>query len=247
MSCTHTLPLDRHPRASDPRYRRRQPGRLAGGLPSLEWCERPLHELGRGDFGVVYAKPYQPDRVLKLLITGDITRSESGTHYDREYYTAQLLAAHQLGPQLYDVFAVDGYAVLEKERVFGETVAGLCRMRRFGEAEAALTRGLVDRLANFGETFADLYADNIMLGTTARQPERRAYIVDCNASIPLSAGSHAQRVNAILDWPVAKETFVHRDIGVVERVITLRGIINRGVYQSARRPWWQFGLLHLFG
>lgn len=67
---------------------------------------------------------------------------------------------------------------LVKEKVFGETVAELRRAGAFGREEEAMVEDLRARLVAAGVLVWDERDDNVMIGSTASHPGRRAWLVD---------------------------------------------------------------------
>jgi|SRR5579859_3580558 len=72
-------------------------------------------------------------------------------------------------------------ALVARERVSGETVAKLIESGGVSVEDRALVRDLLLAVASAGGDIRRLQPNDVLVGTTALRPERRAYVVDVHA------------------------------------------------------------------
>lgn len=173
---------------------------------SLVHGGRPASFIGRGDFGVVHEHPAVSGAVVKVIapifeaVLAGVKPKEQAK-VDEE--AARRGQAAGLSERLLGVGTISGRPALVKERVYGDTLDKAIRERRFGPEDRALVMDLLGRMADAGlqGVDADLHAHNIMLGRTALQPERRAYLIDGALEEAPPAASREAAVEALLDKP----------------------------------------------
>ncbi|MDD5629442.1 MAG: hypothetical protein PHU21_10290 [Elusimicrobia bacterium] len=178
---------------------------------------RELEVLGEGSFGRVYVHPRDPGAVVKLMtsMSADIARQTAR----QDSQVGMKLARAGAGPAIIGVREVPGRpSVLRrwlwrllglearapprptvvKERVYGDTVLDLIEGRRFTPKDYELVMRMLERMAEAGLKVGDMRTANIMIGHTASEPERRAYIVDGGWLLPVKEGSSREdRLSAL--------------------------------------------------
>ncbi len=167
----------------------------------------PAPELGRGLRGVVNVHPGIEGAVIKTVRmvaqSNELAAASESTPAQlsaKEEETARALEALGAGPRFFGSGVLDGERLSVRERVYGETVETLASARAYGPDEHALVLEMLGLLAGAGKTATDLKTANIMIGRTASDPRRRAYLVDGGALAALPAGVAAEkRLDAVLD------------------------------------------------
>jgi hypothetical protein len=180
---------------------------------------RELQFLGRGDFGAVYVHPRNADAVIKL-VAPSVTARISVPTFQRELVredgdVGRLLAQAGAGPRVHGAVSIPGNPgrlrawfwgllnktaqdtqrpALVKERVHGESVLDLIRGQRFARSDYDLIQEMFQRMAQARVQVSDLRTANIMIGRTASQPQRRAYIVDGGELLPLAEQASAAQI-----------------------------------------------------
>jgi hypothetical protein len=200
-------------------------------------------ELGRGMRGVVHAHPAIEGAVVKTVaIQGEVSPIAARTGimiappnprevWEREAESARRLADAGAGPRYFGAAVIDGRLASVRERVYGDTVEALSARRAYGPEEHALVLALVDRLAAAGIHPSDHRAANIMIGRTAADPARRAYLVDGGFLHDADASRGlAERAADVLDSYVSAG-------GGFAVARTLRAELQRGLDRAARRDW----------
>lgn len=138
--------------------------------------------LGGGNFGAVYRTPKQKGLVYKVLAPGADAFLFGTQTYPalarEEHEISEALGRSGTGPRYYGSRVLGGYWVYAKAEIAGDTVEKLIRERRFAEAERDLVLALLDRMADARVRVDDMRPPNIMIGTTADDPERKAYLID---------------------------------------------------------------------
>jgi len=152
-----------------------------------------------------------------------------------------------VGPRIVAAAVVDGRRVTVRERVFGETIQDLVRRRSFGAEEEALVLDMLRRMAARNVLVSDLTPLNIMIGTTERDPVRKAWFIDGGLVDAFPEGlTEEQRVEKLLDYPnVVGQRLDYNTRRVEETVRTLRHFLAVGREESAM-PRWRLFLRKLF-
>jgi hypothetical protein len=145
---------------------------------------RRVESLGAGAMGSVFAHPSRPDAVVKVAregyaeTAGQYMGPGDETVLDWEDADLSRLADAGAAPRPLARTTVSGRPASVRERVRGRTVRALKRSGAYGPRESALTRALIDRVAQAGLVARDLNLGNIMIGRRAGDAEDRAWIVD---------------------------------------------------------------------
>jgi hypothetical protein len=154
---------------------------FAGG--QLHGLKGELDGLGRGNFGIVYDHPKMNGAVIKLadhapeVLMEDPGRTLEQTA-DSEDAVLRRLAAADLSPRVLGRAVIGGRPVSVREKIYGETLEDLFARKAYGPSEHDLVMDLLSRAAAQHVFPEDMRMPNIMIGTTLRDPVRRAYIVD---------------------------------------------------------------------
>ncbi len=180
---------------------------------------KELTLLGRGDFGAVYAHPRIRGAVIKMvafsagaLLSISMTPAQAA---QQEAKVTQRLAKASVGPELLGTVSIPGEptrlrrwlwglfgkearvedrpAVLKK-RVYGDTVEDLIAGRRFTQEDYELVQDMLRRMAGDRIRVSDLRTANVMIGRTASNPERRAYLIDGGWLLPVKAAESAEEL-----------------------------------------------------
>ncbi|MFI5345992.1 MAG: hypothetical protein ACHQ51_06425 [Elusimicrobiota bacterium] len=163
--------------------------------------------VGRGMRGVVAAHPEIPGAVVKTVsMVGSANPMIAETElsptalFQKEAKTARALEAAGVGPRYFGDGVVDGRLSSVRERVYGNTLEKLFSARAYGPKEHALVLVMLRKMADAGISASDMKPANIMIGSTAADPERRAYLVDGGAVSALPADLPAEkRVESLLE------------------------------------------------
>ena len=140
--------------------------------------------LGRGSFGSVFDHPHEPGAVLKVIDhpenmpTDDqapLTRMQTA---HRDANAAKAFESAGAGPVFLGQSEVDGFPVLEKEKVDGADLKELLESGAYDPRAHALMLDLVDKMAAGRILVEDMLPGNFRLGTTRSDPTRRAYLLD---------------------------------------------------------------------
>lgn len=152
------------------------------GRDTLRRDGRRLQTLGQGNFGNVLTDPVEPEVVLKviqpnmdLFLFSNLTMSEV---IKEEEEISRLLSDSGAGPRYFGRRNVGGRMVFAKERVHGESLETIIRDRRFGPEDHRLVMEMLDRMAAYRLIPDDMRPANVLIGHTASDPARRAYLVD---------------------------------------------------------------------
>jgi hypothetical protein len=202
-----------------------------------------LERLGQGEFGFVDAHPSLPGAVIKTVEHSASIQMFSNPHPSEtaalEQKTATALAAADAGPRHFGRAVVAGREVSVRERVYGETLDDLSRDKRLGTEESSLVKNLLRRLAAAGLKPDDMRPSNVMIGRTALDPRRRAYLVDGGnlARLPeeMDAGS---RYWELLHLPIVLRGRFDPNMGFVEFSKTMDIILAEGLERSSRTTRW---------
>jgi hypothetical protein len=200
--------------------------------------------LGRGEIGVVDAHPRIPGAVIKTMapsaeIQAYTADFDAEKIRDMEADAARKMAAAGAGPRFFGNGEVGGALSSVRERIYGETLDALIRARRFGPEEHALVLELVDKLAAAGFVGSDMRPANIMLGRTAADPRRRAFVIDGARVIPLSGASLEEKRRAAFEHLVALNWRRDPHMGEIVNYKTLGEILEQGLARSRDKTWWQ--------
>ncbi len=216
-------------------------------LKGSRWLKdgRILDRLGRGSIGFVTVHPARPGLIMKTIqpsfeqALGGLDIKDAIAHDEA---SAKVLADAGVGPAFLGAAVLEGRRVSVRERVFGKTLSGLIHDRAFGAEEEALVLDMVRRMAAKGVLVSDLKPENIMIGSTERDPERRAWFVDGGVVEKFPDGLDEEgRARMILDYPnVIAMRNDHNARQVVETVRTLRFFIADGREDSSLPRWGLF-------
>lgn len=187
---------------------------------SLYQGGRELEPIGRGQFGAVYAHPKAAQAVIKMMIFTFASWISIGTPVDEvfqwEVVVTQSLAQAGAGPRFLGTAAIPGEpsrlrsrlsrlllgreprmaerpAVL-KGRVFGENAEDVIAKGRFSREDYELVQDMLRRMAEKRIRVFDLRVGNIVIGTTAEQPRRRAYLVDGGWLLPVEESESVEGI-----------------------------------------------------
>jgi hypothetical protein len=203
----------------------------------------PLERLGQGEFGFVDVHPTIPGAVVKTVEhSAEIQLFSNASHEDsavKEEETSRALADADAGPRHFGRAVRAGRRVSVRERVFGETLEQLGRGKRLGPAERELVLDLLRRMGEANTKSDDMRPSNVMIGRTLLDPRRRAYVVDGGNLSALPAGLDAEgRVRALLDEPIVLRARFDPNMGWIEKVRTMRQILDEGVERASRTTRW---------
>lgn len=198
--------------------------------------------LGSGEFGVVYAHPKEPGLILKAVEHGFEVALFGGEHptqtADDEEKVSRALAAADAGPRYIGRAVVGGREVSVRERVFGDTMQHLAWDRKFTEDDRALVLDLLRRMAKARLLTDDKRAPNIMLGTTALDPRRRAYLVDGGKILPVADGvTEEQLYEQLLHQNTILLRKFDPHVGEVEISKRFSAVLDDAVRRSQPRSW----------
>ncbi len=171
----------------------------------------PIPFLGAGEFGRVFARAGAAIKISFMSPMAAIGSMLSDAQVlDSDLRLSLALAQADAGPQVLGEGRIRGEPswlakkfwglfgktpqshsrlALVKEQIYGETVESLIRKRQFDPEELTLVKEMLDRTAEANLKPGDLRLSNIMIGTTDSNPERRAYIVDGGAFLPIKNGT----------------------------------------------------------
>jgi hypothetical protein len=204
--------------------------------------ERAADRLGQGEFGFVDAHPRLTGAVMKTVSLSAETVLFSNPHptrvADLEEKTARGLAAADAGPRYLGRAIVADRHVSVRERVYGETFERLAASGRFGPEERALVVDLLRRLAAAGLKSDDLRPSNVMIGTTALDGRRRAYLVDGGNLSELPPGTVEERVNGLLEAPVFLHGRMDSQVGFVETWKSPAEMLDEAIHGYGRTTTW---------
>jgi hypothetical protein len=206
--------------------------------------ETKLERLGQGEFGFVDVHPTMPGAVIKTVAhSAEIQLFSNESPRDtaaQEEATARTLTAADAGPRHFGQVIHDGYLISVRERVSGDTLEKLSASRKLGPAERELVQDLMRRLAAAGLKPDDLRPSNIMIGRTALDPRRRAYVVDGGRFKTVPAGLDSEgRYNDLMSTPVVLRGRMDPNIGWVEFSKPMTQILDEGVERFTRKTRWQ--------
>lgn len=183
-----------------------------------------------------------PGAVIKTIALSAETILFANPHPTRvaalEEKTARALAAADAGPRYLGRAVRADRQVSVRERVYGETFERLAADGRFGPDERALVLDLLRRLAQAGLKSDDLRPSNVMIGTTALDGRRRAYLVDGGNLSELPAGRVEERVNGLLEAPVFLRGRMDSHVGYVETWRSPAEMLDEAVRRHGRTTAW---------
>jgi len=213
-----------------------------------------LERLGQGEFGFVDAHPTLPGAIIKTVEHSAAIQMFSNPRPSAtaslEMRTAVALAGADAGPRHFGRAVIDGREVSVRERVYGETLESVSREKRLTEEEASLVRELLRRLAAAGLKPDDMRPSNLMLGRTALDARRRAYLVDGGNLAAFAPELDAEsRYLELLRAPVVLRGRFDQNMGFVEFSKTVEIMLAEGLERSSRTTrWLRFkGFLRDFG
>lgn len=178
---------------------------------------RRLQKLGQGTIGTVEVHPNRPGLIVKtiepnvdqLLFGASVPEAK-----EADFAVSEVLAKAGVGPRVLGTAFINGRHVSVRERVFGRTMMDLVWSKQFGEAEEALVLDMVRRMAAANTLVGDMKPENIMIGTTEKDPQVKAWFVDGGMIEEMPQGlDDAARAQKILDYP---------------NVVTIRADMNSG-------------------
>jgi hypothetical protein len=198
------------------------------GLEGLNFKDLP--HVGRGEFGVVADHINEPGTVIKAVsmapsifnaMTDPVQVAEG------EEKTALAYAAAGAGPQYYGRSGT--WSV--REKIYGETMEKLIEQRRFGRRPYKLVLELLDLMAAHGLNSDDLKPKNIMIGRTASDHRRRAYVVDGGNILPAKSAQELFEQETVL--------FARLDphVGEIQFTRPFHNFLNDGLDRAVNRDW----------
>ncbi len=186
--------------------------------------------LGVGLRGFVDAHPSVEGAVIKTVnmagSANPMIAAEESTPEAlsaKEEKVARELSDLGAGPKFVGKSTIDGRLVSVRERIYGKTIEKLISERAYGPAEHALVLEMLKKLSGAGVYATDMKAENIMIGRTAADGTRRAWLVDGGSLAKLPAGLDAPKaLDAVLDaWVPTTSQF---GAGTSVRKITEKGL-----------------------
>jgi hypothetical protein len=200
---------------------------------------KPLDRLGQGEFGFVDAHPSLPGVVIKTVehsasiqLLSSVSPKETAALEEK---TARAIAAADAGPRHLGRARLRGRLVSARERVDGRTLEALAREKALGPDESALVLDLLRRLAAAGLKPDDMRPSNVMIGRTALDPRRRAYLVDGGNLLAFPEGLPASdRAEHLLNAPIMLRGRFDMNMGWVEISKPMRLILEEGLERSSR-------------
>ena len=199
--------------------------------------------LGSGEFGIVDEHPRIPGAVIKAVAPSAEIQIFSDFKPERtwllEEASARRLAEIGAGPRFFGKAQIGGALVSVRERIFGDTLERLIMDRRYGPEEHALMLDLVQKLAAAGFVGDDMRPSNIMIGRTAADGARRAFIIDGTGQIPLAGGSPEERLGNAWTHQVDLKWQMNPLVGEIRHSKALGEILDEGLSRSRDKTWWQ--------
>lgn len=227
----------------------RAPDLALGGLSvssKLRVDGQAVRPLGRGEFGVVYPHPRVEGAVIKVVepsaeaVLFGFGAFTPKSIADEEEATARAYAAAGAGPRYLGRAVVDGRLVSVRERVYGEQVDRMIADRRFRDEELGLMYELLAKMARERLKSDDLRLPNVMIGTTALDPARRAYVVDGGKLLEFPDGQpEPERLAALVEHPVRLHARLDPFVGVIEHTRPLRELLEEGVDRAGDDTAWK--------
>lgn len=204
-------------------------GKAALELEGLNFKNLPV--LGQGEFGIVAEHVKMPGAVIKAVaLTPNIFNFTADPEKvaENEEKTARAYAAAGAGPQYYGRSGT--WSV--REKIYGQTMEKLIDQRKFGRKAYKLVLELLDRMAAAGLNSDDLKTKNIMLGRTAADRERKAYVVDGGNMLPSKTARGLFEQETVL--------FVRMDahVGEIQFTRPFHSFMNDGLDRAINRDWW---------
>lgn len=198
------------------------------GLEGLRFKELPY--IGRGEFGVVADHVKEPGTVVKAVSMAPsifTAMADPVKIAENEEKTARAYAAAGAGPRYYGRLGT--WSV--REKIYGDTMEKLIDSRRFGRRANKLVLELLERMAAAGLNSDDLKPKNIMIGRTASDRTRRAYVVDGGNMLPAKTAQELREQQITL--------FVRMDAHVGEIAFTrpFYEFLNEGLDRAVNRDW----------
>lgn len=215
---------------------------LSYGRKGLTHEGRGVEHIGRGDFGVVDAHPKMEGAVIKTVAPSAeamlFSMPDPKAVADKEEATARRLEQAGVGPRYLGRAVLDGRLVSVRERVYGRDVQRLIADRKFGRKAERLILDMLRRMAEAGVKTDDMHPRNIMIGRTAADPERKAYLVDGGNLLKPDSGDkptfeelHGQQTTLLVKLdPYVGEVVFSRPF---------KQLLEEGIARSRQRTWWQ--------
>lgn len=203
-----------------------------------------IARLGQGDYGFVDAHPDADGVVLKTVAPSDMVDFFGNASHqqiaDNEESVSRKLAEADAGPAYLGRGKRQGLQVSARERILdGGTLEDLARARKIGPEEAKLVEELMGRLAAAGLKPQDLRPSNIMIGRTALDPRRRAFVVDGGNFGEYPEGLDlAARTEHMMDMPVVLFARMDSHMGWIEKTTTVRITLEKAVERASRTTRW---------
>lgn len=215
---------------------------------------KKLERLGSGTVGFVDVHPNDPSLIVKT-INPSLDQFMMGLDYktavEADDKAAAELARAGVGPRIIATQKIAGRHLSIRERIFGETMIRLMDDRKYGEEENRMVMEMLGRMAETGAMVTDLVPSNVMIGTTARDPERRAYFIDGGMVESFPEGLDAEaKVTYLLDY--AQVVGVRQDpsnFKPIEMTKRFRSAVDEGLERSRPATRWQRvkqGVKHFF-
>ncbi len=208
---------------------------------------KKLERLGSGTVGFVDVHPTAPGLVIKT-INPSFDQLFNGldhkTAAEADDKAAAELERAGAGPKVLATQKIAGHHVSIRERIFGKTMIDLMDTRGYGEEENRLVMEMLGRMAEKGAMVTDLVPSNVMIGTTERDAERKAYFIDGGMVESFPEGLEPEkRVDYILNYPqvvgIRQDPSNFKPIEMTKR---FRSAVNEGLERSrpatrAQRFW----------
>lgn len=212
---------------------------------SLARGKNKLEFLGQGEFGAVYGHPTIPGAIIKAVAHSFevqvfmMNKTVTDTANEEEV-TSRALAAADAGPRYFGRQVVARRELSVRERIYGDTMQTLARERRFGPEERQLVLDLLRRMAKARLYTDDKRAPNIMIGTTALDSRRRAYLIDGGNILPVDpAVSEEELYQNLLHQNTILLRKMDPHMGEIEISRPFSQILADAVHRSRPATTWQ--------
>lgn len=137
--------------------------------------------LDNGSIKRVYIHPNRSDKVIKIYDSKKLPGIFQTLIRHRDSRYMRRLHAAGLGPKILSFGkTANGVHYQESERVFGLKLDKKLSAGRLDDETMGLLRDLLQRLSDSRWLVLDLHVGNVMVGTTASNPYRQAYIIDAD-------------------------------------------------------------------
>lgn len=201
-----------------------------------------LKRLGQGTIGYVDVHPTRPGLIVKT-ISPSLDQAFMGLSIEEAIQSdekaAQVLADAGVGPRVLGARVIDKRRVTVRERILGSTMRELTEQRAFGPEEERLVLDMARRMAAKNVLVSDLKPENIMLGTTERDGERKAYFVDGGMVESFEPDMDEEaRFNRVLDYPnVVAMRMDYNTRKMEETYRPLRWFLREALEESSMPRW----------